>query len=91
MYGLEKQDWETIRDILKRTKTTRAILFGSRAKGTYRPGSDVDLAIDGDEREASYLLNEETPLPYSFDVINLEKLSSESLRKHIERVGIKIL
>jgi len=38
-----------------------------------------------------YMLNEETTLPYFFDVINLEKIKSSNLIQHIERVGIDIL
>jgi len=91
MYGLEEQDWQIVRDVLKKSDVTRAILFGSRAKGDYRQGSDVDLAIVGDERWVSYMLNEETPLPYFFDVIHLEKITNDALRRHIERVGKTIL
>ncbi len=91
MYGLEKGEWETIRDVLAKTHTKKAILFGSRAKGDYRKGSDVDLAIDGDERRVSYLLNEETNLPYRFDVINLHKISNRALSEHIKRVGKTVL
>jgi len=42
-------------------------------QGKPKKGSDIDLAIVGDERKVSYYLNEETNLPYFFDVINLEK------------------
>ena len=91
MYGLEQGEWETIRDVLTKTRTKKAILFGSRAKGDYRKGSDVDLAIDGDERRVSYLLNEETNLPYRFDVINLQKISNRALSEHIKRVGKTVL
>ena len=91
MYGLDPKEWKTIQDVLKQTHTDRAILFGSRAKGDYRRGSDVDLAIIGDERSVAYRLNEETHLPYFFDVINLDKISNQPLRDHIERVGKVIL
>ena len=91
MYGLEAEDWETIRSVLEQTHTKKAILFGSRAKGNYRKGSDVDLAIEGDERWVSYLLNEEIHLPYFFDVINLQNISNEQLSEHIRRVGKTIL
>ena len=91
MYGLEERDWEIVRNVLKESGTTCAILFGSRAKGEYRQGSDVDLAIVGNERRVSDLLNEETPLPYFFDVVNLDKIRNEALRRHIERVGKTIL
>ncbi|WP_292663978.1 nucleotidyltransferase domain-containing protein [Nitratifractor sp.] len=91
MYGLETQEWETIKEVLQEADTAKAILFGSRAKGDYRRGSDVDLAIIGNEREVAYRLNEETNLPYFFDVIHLQKISNKALLEHIERVGKAIL
>lgn len=75
---------------------TRVTLFGSRAKGNYRTGSDVDLVIDTDtdkRRTAIDLatrLNEESPLPYMFDVIDRRQISEPALLDHIERVGIVI-
>ncbi len=74
----------------------QVILFGSRAKGTQKPGSDVDLAIKGQDiayetaiRLAS-LLNEETPLPYFFDVVNYDAITEPQLLEHIDRVGVLI-
>lgn len=71
-----------------------AILFGSRAKGTFREGSDVDLAVKGCSDSAVILLsaalNEETTLPYFFDVVAHEKISSQDLLEHIARVGVTI-
>jgi predicted nucleotidyltransferase len=74
----------------------QVVLFGSRAKGTHKPGSDVDLAIKGKElayesavRLAS-LLNEETPLPYFFDVVNYNGITEPQLLEHIDRVGVLI-
>ncbi|MFA7173729.1 MAG: nucleotidyltransferase domain-containing protein [Kiritimatiellia bacterium] len=69
----------------------KAILFGSRAKGTHCKGSDVDLAVKGltdtDVVQLSMELNEETTLPYYFDVIKVESISSQELLDHIARVG----
>ena len=90
MYGLSKVELETIKKIANSLNIEKIILFGSRAKGNYKKGSDVDLAIIGDERKFSYYLNEETNLPYFFDVVNLKKLNDEIL-EHIKRVGKDIL
>ena len=72
----------------------RAILFGSRAKGTHRPYSDVDLAIFGPlgplDGEAIALDLEDLLLPYKFDVVPMAQLEHAALREHIERVGIVI-
>lgn len=61
------------------------ILFGSRAKGNYKAGSDVDLAIeaDGDSHRTAIRLaeklNEESPLPYLFDVIDVAGITEQPL------------
>jgi len=69
-------------------------LFGSRAKGTHTPRSDVDLALWGeiDEIRAQAIATEldELPLPYQFDVTPFELIKHGALREHIERVGIPL-
>ena len=69
-------------------------LFGSRAKGTHDPNSDIDLSIRGDvnalQTEALAMELDELPLPYRFDVLAFDLLKSKPLREHIERVGIVI-
>ncbi|MGL5035289.1 MAG: nucleotidyltransferase family protein, partial [Microcystaceae cyanobacterium] len=73
---------------------SEVILFGSRAKGNHKPGSDVDLAVKGDRLKQNTLaqladyLNEETPLPYFFDLVHYENLENLLLIKHIDRRGI---
>ena len=73
-----------------------AILFGSRAKGTYKKGSDVDIALKGENIDCglvntlSALLNEESAMPYFFDIVHYDTLTSAELRAHIDRVGKRI-
>lgn len=68
-----------------------ALLFGSRAKGTFHAGSDVDIALIGADTllamDVSSYLNERVPLPYFFDVVALADGANTSLGEHIERVG----
>ncbi|MBI4237211.1 MAG: nucleotidyltransferase domain-containing protein [Deltaproteobacteria bacterium] len=71
------------------------IVFGSRAIGTSKPGSDVDLALKGhlDERTVARLsaaLNEELPLPYFFDVVDYHAITNTALREHIDQHGQRI-
>lgn len=87
MFGLTTSEIRTISDILKSSGVESGVVFGSRAKGNHKKGSDVDIAIIGDEQKVSYLLNEECNLPYFFDVINLEKINNQNLIDHIHRVG----
>ena len=93
-YGLIGQDIEIIlQAISKFPVISQAILFGSRAKGNYKTGSDIDLAIKGTEinhetvANLSFMLNEELALPYFFDIIHYEKITEPKLTQHIDRVG----
>jgi predicted nucleotidyltransferase len=69
------------------------IIFGSRAMGNYKKGSDIDLAIKGKGvtsktlYKLSDLLNEEFPLPYFFDLIHYEAISNANLKDHIDKEG----
>ena len=87
MYGLTAEELNQIVTVLRQAHVKKAILFGSRAKGTHKTGSDVDIAVFGDEKKIAEILNEETNLPYFFDVINMETITSQNLREHIRRVG----
>lgn len=94
--GLSKEEFRTIRtEIGKLPDIEAVILYGSRAKGTQKRGSDVDLALTGlnlsreDVVRLSYNLNQETYLPYHFDIMSLSD-ADEPVRDHIARVGISI-
>ena len=71
----------------------KAVLYGSRAKGTYRPGSDIDLTLCGDELDHTLLtlINNELDdllLPYQIDLSLMASLSHPDLLDHIRRVGV---
>jgi uncharacterized protein len=96
-YGLIERDFVCIREAIQEfPEIAEVILFGSRAKGNYKQGSDVDLAIKGDrityEITARFAdcLNEEKPLPYFFDVVHYDAIATPKLKEHIDRIGIKI-
>lgn len=68
-------------------------LFGSRAQGTHRPGSDVDIALDAGKKlnrfdvgEARNMLNNSN-IPYQFDIVDLQNVSDE-MKNIILREGI---
>lgn len=95
--GLTQRDLELIRLAAEsQPAIERLVLFGSRAKGKHRQGSDVDLVVEGNAVTNATVsavadrLNEELPLPYFFDVLNDNTLSDDALREHIGRVGITI-
>jgi predicted nucleotidyltransferase len=93
--GLAHGELQLIRSVLARHPAiTGAILFGSRAKGTAAPASDIDLALEGidDALQAEAIASEldDLPLPYHFDVTALSSIRSQPLREHIARVGMRI-
>ena len=94
-FGLKPEDVESMIGIIKQHyEIEEAIIFGSRAKGNYKTGSDIDIALKGGEvnhittSNISYKLNEETLMPYKFDVLNYHTVANEDLAKHIDRVGV---
>lgn len=92
--GLTEADLNYIVDSIKKfPEIEKAIIFGSRAKGNYKPGSDIDIAIVGvqitfDTISALHsMLEEHGPLPYLFDIVDYTHLEHEDLKEHIDRVG----
>ncbi len=93
--GLKYGDLETIVAIIAQMPgISRAVVFGSLAKGNYKHGSDIDIAIwtmdDNKTMHLNSLLNDETLLPYKFDIINYAKIDNAELKAHIDRAGIEI-
>lgn len=95
--GLTEGDIQNILTIfIQFPEVEQAIVFGSRAKGNHRKGSDVDIALKGKQlsfnivTRLSLILNEETSMPYKFDVLHYETISSNELKEHIGRVGFVI-
>lgn len=92
-FGLPDSAVRGLRSVLaKHSQVRRAIVFGSRAKGNFRPGSDIDLALDAPDMPFSELLSIEREiddllLPYETDVVLLTQVESPPLLEHIARVG----
>ena len=74
----------------------KAVIFGSRAIGNYKKGSDVDLAVFGKKVDVktilqlSMVLNHEQPIPYFFDVVDFNTIDNKELKKHIVVKGIVV-
>lgn len=69
----------------------KVILFGSRARGTNRERSDVDIAVSGGNiRDFRFDLEEEAQTLLMFDVVDLDHRISDELREEIERDGVVI-
>lgn len=69
----------------------QVLLFGSRAKGNFKRGSDIDLALIGstDFSELGSITWEldDLLLPWEIDLLHYEKITNPELRDHIARVG----
>ena len=71
----------------------KAVLFGSRAKGTHRRGSDIDLALVGAALDwltigRIYDALDDLLLPYRFSLIQFDRSTDPDVAAHISRVGI---
>ncbi|NKQ11782.1 nucleotidyltransferase domain-containing protein [Pseudomonas sp. SST3] len=91
--GLSEADAQSICKALGLfPKVSEAILYGSRAKGNYRPGSDIDLTLKGNELSHQDLLDIELALddlllPYKIDLSLHHQIDNPQLIEHIDRVG----
>ena len=93
--GLDEEELSKLQTLFSSyPEISKVILFGSRAKGTARKNSDIDLAVEGLESplkiEALAMELDELPLPYHFDLQAMSTIKNRSLLEHIERVGIVI-
>ncbi len=95
-HGLSDQLFSQVTAVLsKHSEVERAVLFGSRAKGTHRPGSDIDLALTGprlDWRAVGSLYDEldDLLLPYRFSLIIFDANTDPDVAAHVARVGIPV-
>ena len=93
-YGISDRSLDTLDSIFKKyTGIRQAVLYGSRAKGQYRIGSDIDLSLKTDDTfTRTDLLRiagdfDDSDIPYFVDVSIYGKLSNPDLKAHIDRVG----
>ena len=94
--GIALMDWQEVRKILQQNnRIEQAILFGSRAKGTWNKGSDIDIALKGEKLSFRDALDigialEEKMFPYTFDVLVYHMIRKKALLDHISRFGVII-
>jgi predicted nucleotidyltransferase len=92
-YGIESDDLNEIVQVIKQNKKiTQIIHFSSRAKGNFRQGSDLDLALIASDLTLDELLDikvnlYELMLPFNVDLVNYNKISNNDLLEHINRIG----
>ncbi|HDL5699086.1 TPA: nucleotidyltransferase domain-containing protein [Mannheimia haemolytica] len=92
-FGLSERATKTITDILARyPEVEQAIIYGSRAKGNYREGSDVDLTFKGKDLTYDIVKRiwgdlDDSDSPYLFDLSIYHQLTNANFIEHIDRVG----
>ncbi|HEX2868604.1 MAG TPA: nucleotidyltransferase domain-containing protein [Ignavibacteriales bacterium] len=93
-FGLNETTIEKINSVFARyASVKKAILYGSRAKGNFKNGSDIDLTLEGDKLELDTLMKilndlDELDLPYKIDLSVYSAISNNDLLEHINRVGV---
>ena len=92
-FGLKKEHIDAINNVFNEYQNIEKVLiYGSRAKGTYKPGSDIDLVIAEKEISFSQMMEitnklDDLLLPYKIDISQKSKISNSDLTDHISRVG----
>ena len=96
-FGITKKSWTLmIEAITSFSEIEKVLIFGSRAMGNYKPGSDIDLAVFGESVTYETVarlhgkLNEQLPIPYFVDVVNFKTIELEGLKQHILEEGKEI-
>lgn len=82
---------EEVADLCRQFQAKKVILYGSRAKGTARERSDIDMAVSGvDNFELLVEKVEELPTLYSVDMVNMDTCRNQLLLKDIRQYGREI-
>jgi len=92
-FGLDAITLSKITSVfVKNPEIEEVVIYGSRAKGNYREGSDIDITLKGNNITDNIKTNIELDIdnlntPYLFDISIFNTLNSKSLVEHINRVG----
>lgn len=92
-FGLPISTIDRINSVFKKyPEIEQVIIYGSRAKGNYREGSDIDITLKGENLNDTILSKVKSEIddlntPYLFDISIFKTLVSNGLIQHIERVG----
>lgn len=94
MFGIYPKSYQEILKILEECSSIdEVIIYGSRAKGNYKEGSDIDLTLLGNVTKEDFnklwQRLDDSYIPYKFDLSVYNDLKSENLINHIDRVGKK--
>lgn len=93
-FGLKDEAIEAICMVFRNhPEVEKAILYGSRARGNFKPASDIDLTLQGESLNSTVLNTiswelDDLLLPYTFDLSISSQISNPDLIDHISRVGV---
>lgn len=82
-----------IETIANQNGINKVLIFGSRALGNYKKGSDIDLAIFGNAIDSNVIsnisvkINQSLPIPYKVDLVNFNDIDNKNLKEHILNEG----
>ncbi len=94
IYGLKESTVKQIQQVLSEyPDVQQTVLYGSRAKGNYKPGSDIDLTLKGEaltlkQLNAIEIELDDLLLPYEIDLSIFHQIDNPDLLGHIKRVGV---
>ena len=92
-FGLSDTVIKELQDVFRRhANIDKVLIFGSRSKGNYRAGSDIDLAVIGKDIDYNLLLSilceiDDLDLLYTVDLLDYQKKKGTPIGDHIDRVG----
>lgn len=96
VFGIGQENINRLNAIFAaRPSIRRVVLYGSRARGNYRAGSDIDLCLDAPNLSLHELLAIDTGIddllmPWKVDLVHQQKLDSPALLESIQRAGVQI-
>jgi predicted nucleotidyltransferase len=91
-FGLNDTTIEAMQKVFEtNSKIDKVIVFGSRAKGNYKEGSDIDLAVKGRNINLDDILSlsrklDELNLPYKIDLMDYSTINDKDVVEHIDKV-----
>lgn len=92
-FGLSETVIRELQEVFSRHANIKKVLiFGSRSKGNFRAGSDIDLAIVGNDIDYNLLLTISCEIDnlnflYSVDLLDYQQKKGTPIGDHIDRVG----
>lgn len=89
-FGLSQRTIDELLNYFKsKQEIQKVLIFGSRAKGNFRRGSDIDFAVIVNNIPVSHIAWDlgELPTPYKFDVVNYDSIDNPKFKDSIDTFG----